>query len=705
MPTWLRFCALLGLVFFLTSATASAADTTRGDHMLEAYFRGQVKQIADGCLADACSLAAWEKQKPELRRQLLDMLGLWPLPPRTDLQLKITGRVETERFTVEKLVFQSSPGLYVTANLYLPKHLTQPAPAVLYVCGHANRVIDNISYGSKVPYQRYPTWLAEHGYVCLIVDTLELAEIRGEHHGTYRQNRWWWQSLGYTPAGIECWNGMRAIDYLQSRKEVDPKRIGLTGRSGGGATSWYLAATDERVTCAIPVAGIDDLETHLIHGEVPRLREGVIAGHCDCMYMVNTYRWDFPMVAALIAPRPLILGNADRDEIFPMVGARRLADKVKRVYDLYGAGDHFFYLETPGGHTDTPELRHPTYRWLNRWLKDDTGPIDDPEREPLKPEQLKVFQQLPEDEINTRIDETFIKTPPIELPRVPAVAKEWWAGKSEEWRKGLRDHVFAGWPSKPGPLNDRPIADVRHEGLRVRAYDFTSEDNVELRLWLVTAEKTEKPSLVVLTALDEPGWKEWQNELGPVFQSVLLLHEEPIGDPDQYAQTQRVLEKNKWAYAMLAPRGIGPTRWSSADTPADAHIRRRFALLGQTVDGQRAWDVRRGLAVLRKIPDLQGSPLWLQGKKDMAGVVLYAGLFEPDVVRFDLWHPAASHRQGPTFLNVLRMFDMPQAMALAFPRSVIVYVKDAEEARAWKWPTELQQSLGINALKVRMVPD
>jgi dienelactone hydrolase len=132
--------------------------------------------------------------------------------------------------------------LYVTANLYLPKKATFPAPAVLYVCGHANTVVDKVSYGSKVNYQHHPAWFAEHGYVCLILDTLELGEIQGIHHGTYNQKMWWWQTLGYTPAGIECWNAMRALDYLETRKEVDAKRIGVTGRSGGGATSWWLAA-------------------------------------------------------------------------------------------------------------------------------------------------------------------------------------------------------------------------------------------------------------------------------------------------------------------------------------------------------------------------------------------------------------------------------------------------------------------------------
>src|SRR5262249_17775814 len=209
-------------------------------------------------------------------------------------------------------------------------------PAVLYVCGHANVFENKVSYGSKVAYQHHPAWFASNGYVCLIVATLELAEIQGEHHGTSRRGMWWGEALGYTPAGTECWNAMRGLDYLQSRPEVDPKRLGVTGRSGGGATSWWVAAADDRVQCVVPVAGITDLKSHVVEGVAPRLKAGVITGHCDCMYFVNTYRWDFDVVLALCAPRPLLLGNSDEDEIFPVPGYRSLAERARRVYDLYG---------------------------------------------------------------------------------------------------------------------------------------------------------------------------------------------------------------------------------------------------------------------------------------------------------------------------------------------------------------------------------
>jgi dienelactone hydrolase len=706
------FFSLVSLIFvsaFPLHAADAPSETTRGDRLRDGYFRQQVKLIADADLADIKTRADWEKKRPEFRRQFFDMLGLWPLPPRTDLHAAITGKVETDLFTVEKLHFQSSPGLYVTANLYVPKRAKLPAPAILYVCGHANTVIDKVSYGSKVNYQHHPAWFASHGYVCLILDTLELGEIPGEHHGTYRRGMWWWQELGYTPAGIECWNAMRALDYLETRKEVDAKRIGVTGRSGGGATSWWLAAADDRPQCIVPVAGITDLYSHLIEGVAPRLRDGVISGHCDCMYFVNTYRWDFSRVMALCAPRPLLLGNSDADDIFPVAGYRRLADKVRRVYDLYGAADRFQLLETKGPHKDTPELRIGTFRWMNRWLTNDRSEVHDDEVAKLTPQQLKVFDRLPADAINATIHESFLKAAKIELPQAPAVTRDWWMGRAPELRKELSKRVFHNWPDKPPPLNARLAQDVKHDGLRLRACDFVSEDQVELRLWLMTAEKVDKPTLVVLNALNEAGWQEWIGDLGPAFKEALQLAKEPKQDADRFRQNEKMLQSQKWAFAAVTPRGIGPTRWSEVSPfdgkPNGNQIRRRFALLGQTLDGQRVWDVRRALACLRTVPDLKGVPLWLQGKNDMAGIALYASLFEPDVARLDLWHPPASHREGPIFLNVLRVLDMPQAVALAFPRKVRLYVKDDDEAKAWEWPMQLQKSLGQEHLQIRRVGD
>ena len=147
---------------------------------------------------------------------------------------------------------------------------------------------------------------------------------------------------------------------------------------------------------------------------------------------------------------------------------------------------------------------------------------------------------------------------------------------------------------------------------------------------------------------------------GPEFAEVLQLATPPKRDEAKFKQNKAVMEKQKWAFAAVCPRGIGPSKWAEPGTPEDIQYRRRFALVGQTLDGMRVWDVRRAFQTLKVNADLKGVPLWLQCKQEMAGIALYAAMFEPDVARLDLWHLPASHKEGPTFLNVRKYLDTPQ---------------------------------------------
>ena len=251
-----------------------------GDAMIQEYLRRETEKIETNFLAEAKSAEDWNNLRKKYHQQYLHMLGLWPLPERTPLKATTTGKLERDDYVVELLHFQSRSGLYVTANLYRPTTVrsNEKLPAVLYVCGHSGRGRN----GNKTAFQSHGIWFARHGYVCLVLDTLQLGEIAGVHHGTYRENRWWWISRGYTPAGVECWNGVRGIDYLVSRPDVDPERIAVTGISGGGAATFWIAAADERAKVAVPVSGMADLLSYIPNR--------VINGHCDCMFLYNTFR-------------------------------------------------------------------------------------------------------------------------------------------------------------------------------------------------------------------------------------------------------------------------------------------------------------------------------------------------------------------------------------------------------------------------------
>jgi len=648
---------LICIAFPCGAADKPAIDTSRADAMLADYFRAETAKLRDRCLTDVKSLDDWQAKRKVYREQLFEMLGLNPLPEKTDLKPVVTGKLDHEQFTVENIHFQSSPGLYVTANLYIPKGLEKPAPAILYVCGHASVKKDGVSFGNKTAYQHHAAWFARNGYVCMVIDTLQLGEIEGIHHGTYRYKMWWWNSRGYTPAGVEAWNCIRALDYLQTRKEVDAGRFGVTGRSGGGAYSWWISALDDRIKVAVPVAGITDLQNHVV--------DGCVEDHCDCMYIVNTYRWDYPLVAALVAPRPLLISNSDKDNLFPLDGVVRLHEKVRNIYRLYGAEKNLGLNITEGPHKDTQQLRVSAFAWFNRFLKNDSSLINEPAVPFFEPEQLKVFKELPADEINTRIHESFV--PKSQQPLSPLSAE-----KCQALLEMLREKSFGGWPTQEqaGPLNIRRVFSAERNGICLSAFDFTSQPHVRLRLYLAHRPGIERPNKVVLNVPDEQQWSQWLSAMRVGFADELKDETLPDPNEDAFNHIREVLKDNNSVLAYATTRGIGLTAWNP-DERKQTQIRRRFMLLGQTLDGMRVWDVRRAIQTAGQIELLNNVPIALKGQRLTAGIVLYASLFEPDIAGLELWNLPDSHRNGPIFLNVLRYMDIPQAVAMATERTEV----------------------------------
>ena len=677
----------------LLAQPAAKPDTSRGDKTLADYFKLETAKLKDNCLADVKTLEDWIAKRGEYRRQLFEMLSLDPLPEKTDMAATITGTVEHEEFTVENLHFQSRPGLYVTGNLYVPKGLEKPAPAILYVCGHGQVKKDGVSYGNKASYQHHGGWFARNGYVCLTIDTLQLGEIEGIHHGTHRYNMWWWLNRGYTPAGVEAWNCIRALDYLQSRKEVDGEKLGVTGRSGGGAYSWWIAALDDRIKVAVPVAGITDLQNHVV--------DGAVEGHCDCMFMANMYRWDYPLVAALVAPRPLLIGNTDRDGIFPLDGVYRTYSQARRIYELHKAGDKIALNITAGGHKDTQELQVHAFRWFDQHLKGEDKQVEKTAVKFFEPQQLRVFRELPADEKNTAIQESFVSAAPS--PALPR-DKDDWSKMREGWMTALKEKSFRGWPENAEPLDLKEVFSAAKDGVRLRAFDFTSQEAVRLRLYVAHRDGLDKPDLVVLNGLDAEGWNEFLATMRTGFEAELKDETLPDANPKAFEDTQAMFKSFKWAMAYVAPRGVGLTAWDQS-AKKQTQNRRRFMLLGQTLDGMRVWDVRRAVQALRSVNGFAETPLWLQSQREMAGVVLYASLFEPKITRLDLHALPKSHRDGPIFFNVERYLDLPQAVAMASENTRVVLYEAEDGGR--EYPAGVIEKLGWDKkqLQLRKPPE
>jgi len=611
-----------------------------GDEMIQAYLARQTEAIHGRFLENAESVEDWKRLRPKYREEYFYMLGLAPIPEKTPLKATITGTLQGDGYTVDMLHYQSQPKLYVSANLYRPKNVTkgQRLPAVLYVCGHSFRGRD----GNKTAYQSHGIWFARHGYICLVLDTLQLGEIAAIHHGTYREGRWWWHSRGYTPAGVECLNGIRGVDYLISRSDVDPERIAVTGISGGGAATFWIAAADERAKVAVPVSGMADLMSY-----VPNR---VINGHCDCMFLYNTFQWPWTRIAALIAPRPLLFVNSDADRIFPMDANERVINRLERLYSLYGASDFVDSVVSIGGHAYRQDIRQAAYRFINMHLNNDARVVEDSEvdlvtgsgnnrQHPIEPEKLRVFpndSDIPKDELNTTIDRHFVPMAYVKPPE---------EGHYESWKAKimaeLRRVTFRCFPERIPPatlLREIETDDVRLE----------SESGIEVRLQQNTKSKSVKNPKCIVMVVQGPDSNE------PTTDWLRLVN-----------------EPNPHVY-VCSPRGVGQTRWTRKNPPN--YVERSHVLLGRTVDTGRVWDI---IAAARYLHDkYEGRiPVYVSGDGAAGVLTAYAALWEPEIAGVIVNKPPLSHMDAaaPQFLNVLRVCDVPDTLGMLAPRALTVY--------------------------------
>lgn len=618
-----------------------------GDRMIQEHLDRVARTLQKPFADDVTSLARWQSQLPRYREEYLYMLGLWPLPAKSPLQATITGAFEGDGYVVDLLHYQSTPGLYVTANLYRPAAAKagERLPAVLYVCGHSPRGRD----GNKAAFQPHGIWFARHGYVCLVVDTLQLGEIAAIHHGTYRENRWWWHSRGYTPAGVECWNGVRGIDYLVSRPDVDPERIAVTGISGGGAATFWVAGADERVKVAVPVSGMADLESYV--------GNRVVNGHCDCMFLYNTFEWPWVRIAGLVAPRPMLFINSDKDSIFPMDANERVINQLERLYSRYELGDRVDSVVSVGGHAYRKEIRQAAFRFINTYLKGDPRPIVDSEVDlsdetvqtstsPIEGRLLRVFRtdgDIPLDELNTKIDQSFVPMASVAVPSAAGFA---------DWKKALQAElgrvVFRSLPERipAAKVAEREAAD----SIRLETEPGIS---VRLHLWKRPAGGANPKGILLVVQNPSPG------ELPPDAA-------DSFGQPDD-------------AVYRCEPRGTGATRWTVTNPPN--YVLRSHVLLGRTVDTGRLFDV---IAAARYLIETNpGVPVYVAGAGPGAVIAGYAALREPDVAGAVVDQPPATHIDpgAPQFLNVLRVGDIPDLLGAIAPRPLTLVSGDAKFAK------------------------
>jgi cephalosporin-C deacetylase-like acetyl esterase len=595
------------------------------------YLERAARAITDRAAAEIRSCETWDPVRARRLEELRDMLGLLPWPKRTPLNIRIAGRLDRGEYTIEKIAFESLPKIYVTANLYLPKQHGGRVPGIIYVCGHAPT-----PYGAKTEYQQHGISFAKNGYAAFLLDPIQLAETFGLHHGPSSQKMDDWYSRGYTPAGIETWNAMRAIDYLETRPEIDSSRLGITGRSGGAAMSWFTGAVDSRLKVVSPVMGISTYAEDV--------RQNTQRLHCDCMFPINALMHDMTHQGALIAPRPLLMMHGRKDNMFPVAGYTEFQETVSALYASYGRAGDFGNIVVDTGHLDSDYLRERAIRWFDRYLLNAPDRQLDMTYTRLPGAELAVYPQgPPADAGNFRVHETFTTRPPSQP--YPTLAA--WESRRQSLLQTLRRNVFTALPSSVHGLNVERFATGPGMPDRYTELRLSSDHTVPVRGLVRHPAKPSGPAPALLYIASDG-------------ETPTTIHDFLYG----------INERDRAVRMIVFPRGVSDVPW---DRGVWRDMERNAMFVGQTVDSMRLADVLVAVEALRREEGVDPSRILVAGDGVSGALGLYAAILDPGIAQVMLVNAPVTHVDRPIFLNVLRHTDLPEAAALIAPRHLTFY--------------------------------
>ncbi len=335
----------------------------RFSRMVQEYFVQEVQRAYERHVEAYARLktrADAEQYVAAVREKIRRCFG--PDPDRTPLNPRVTGILERDTYRVEKVIFDSRPGFPVTANLYLPSNAAQPRPGVLGCCGHS-------AVGKAEPaYQSFAQGLARLGYVCLIYDPISQGERLqyvkedlssrigvGVPEHLYAGNQ---QFLVGEFLGMwRAWDGMRALDYLLTRPEVDPRHVGVTGNSGGGTLTTWLCGLESRLTMAAPSCFVTTFRCNM-ENELPSDTE-----QCPpCALALDLDHIDF---LAAMAPKPVAVLTQERD-FFDVRGSLDAVSRLRRLYDLLGHPGQAVLYAGQKTHGFSVENRRFMYAWFGK---------------------------------------------------------------------------------------------------------------------------------------------------------------------------------------------------------------------------------------------------------------------------------------------------------------------------------------------------
>lgn len=309
----------------------------------------------------------WEARRAEIRRKILVSAGLWPMPEKLPLNVKIVDTIDRDGYIIEKLYMETLPGVYFPGSLYRPKGKTGPFPAVINPHGHweTGRMAD--------PIQIRCANFALQGYIAFSYNMVGYIDNDQMNHSFRSDPAYLWSiSVG----GLQLWNSIRALDLITSLPEVDLDRVACTGCSGGGSQTFLVTAVDDRIKVAAPVCMVSShFQGGCICENAPGLR-------------LDTYNVEIAACAAL-RPQILVAATGDWTDLTPEVEY----PEVLSIYRLLGDEDRLTYYYQDAGHNYNQNGREAVYKWFGRWLlgQEDAEKLREVETPVETVEDLRVF--------------------------------------------------------------------------------------------------------------------------------------------------------------------------------------------------------------------------------------------------------------------------------------------------------------------------
>ena len=591
----------LRLLLGLSAILAQAQDplSVRGDFLgnfeaglyHQAQARWAQRRLAIAALNSPGSI---RRRGDAFREWLTASIGGWP--DKTPLRPRITGTLSRDGYRIEKLVFESRPGFRVTANLYVPSG-PGPFPAILGTVGHSET-----SKADPV-YQHFWVSMARRGVIVLAYDPPAQGERLVSPNSFDGSSTPGGGTVEHTAEGAQCllagssfvayeiWDGIRAVDYLLTRKEVDARRIGVAGNSGGGTQAAYLLALEPRLSVGVISCYMTTWEK-LWKSPGPQDAEQNFPGFVSA-------GWDFGDFLIAAAPRPVLITAATRD-FFPIAGARSVAEEQRRIYRVMGRPDGAGFFEFDDTHGWSQPRREAAYRWLERHFG---LPLTGGNEKPMNPEPASVLAVTPTGQLGDSFGSETVRS--LNRKR---------AEEESSRRRALRIHqveeLRADISRRIG-LNPAQRSPFWRSVSVVQGKDWHGE-----KLVLETEAGVDLPALLVLPNTGTP-------------RAVSLI----VHENGKSAALPNALSAARSGRAALCldVRGTGQLAAGNpkSGSAGEYQLAWKVLLLGRTLAGMQALDIIQAVAAIKKHPGFENLPVELRtmGKTGVAAQL--AGALSP----------------------------------------------------------------------------